>query len=174
MVSSTASGATCWCWSGRSTEPIRNGVQVPLLLIRGIPALVALIALLWISLVTLDGRSGRTRSTAEITRQFRHEEAATIASQMALAQLTVWRERRRFTADAEELMRRLPGSYVLEPGHEVRARTAGDSFLVVADGFALRVDYGDRTVAATCVVRGADNCVGWRWTPDLEPRYLLP
>ena len=149
-------------------------MQVPLLVIRGIPALVAMIALLWISLVTLDDRSDRTRSTAEITRQFHHEESATIASQMALAQLAVWRERGRFTADAEELMRRVPGSYVLEPGHEVRATTTRDSFLVVADGFALRVDYGDGTVAATCLVRGADNCVGWRWKPDVEPRYLLP
>ena len=149
-------------------------MQVPLLLIRGIPALAAMIALLWISLISLDDRSDRTRSTAEITRQFHHEESATIASQMALAQLTVWRERGRFTADAEELMRRVPGNYLLEPGHEVRVSTAGDSFTVGADGFALRVDYGDRSVATICMARGADNCVGRRWKPDVEARYLLP
>ena len=149
-------------------------MQVPLIVIRGIPALIAMIALLWISLVTLDDKSDRTRSTAEITRQFHHEESATIASQMALVQLTAWRERGRFTSDAEELMRRVPGSYVLKPGHEVRATTAGDWFIVSADGFALRVDYGDRSVAAMCTARGADNCVGRRWKPDIEPRYLLP
>ena len=151
-------------------------MRVPIVVMRGVPTLLALSALLWLALVTLDDKADATRSQHEIARELHGKEAPVLAGQLGLVQLTTWRRTGGFATSRDELVAGLDpgGRKVLVPGHRIDTWSSGDSYVVEVDGFRLAADYGGRSVVLTCNALEESGCAGGQWRSGVATRYLLP
>jgi hypothetical protein len=138
--------------------------------------MLALSALLWLALVTLDDKADATRSQNEIARELHGQEAPVLAGQLGLVQLTTWRRTGHFATSRDELVAGLDpgGRKVLVPGHRIDTWSSGTSYVVEVDGFRLAADYGTGSVALTCNALEQYGCSDGQWRSGVGARYLLP